>query len=54
MSFFNHEKQSVVVAALAALQIRPTPCGCERHEKFLAGVEGGIVRELLELKGVVG
>ena len=51
MSFFNREKQSVVVAALAALQIRPTPCG---YEKTSASVESGIVRESLELKGMVG
>ena len=26
----------------------------EKHEKFLVGVKGGIVRELLELKEMVG
>lgn len=26
----------------------------EKHEEFLAGVQSGIVRELLELKGMVG
>ena len=45
----NHEKHEGGLAG-----ILPSGKNSQKHEKILAGVQSGIVRELLELKGMVG